>query len=60
MIQITKLQGKLKLHLDNEYCIVSSCLHNKLELYKNEKYVRDFTNLLSAFEYYYNIIENKQ
>ncbi|WAW11497.1 hypothetical protein vBAcePPAc_0120 [Aeromonas phage vB_AceP_PAc] len=57
MLTITKLCGKIKIQLDNEYCFVSSVLHNKIELYKNDKYVRDFTNLCSAFEYYWEHID---
>ena len=60
MIQIVKLSGKVKLQLDERHYFLSSTLHNKIELYVDEKYCRDFTNLYSAFEYYYNIIENKQ
>lgn len=52
MIQLTKLAGKLKLHLDDRYYLVSSTLHNKIELFKDEKFVRDFTNLYAAIQYY--------
>ena len=52
MIQLTKLAGKVKLHLDDRYCLVSSTLHNKIELFKEERFVRDFTNLYAAINYY--------
>ena len=52
MVQLTKLAGKVKLHLDDRYCLVSSTLHNKLELFKDGKFVRDFTNLYMAIQYY--------
>lgn len=52
MLQLTKLVGKVKLHLDDRYCLVSSTLHNKLELFKDERFIRDFTNLYSAIKYY--------
>ncbi|ULG01508.1 hypothetical protein phiA019_0163 [Aeromonas phage phiA019] len=52
MLQLTKLAGKVKLHLDDRYCLVSSTLHNKLELFKDERFIRDFTNLYSAIKYY--------
>lgn len=60
MIQLTKLAGKVKLHLDDRYYLVSSTLHNKLELFKDEKFVKDFTNMYNALEYYWGKIENKQ
>ncbi len=53
MIQITKNAGKIILNLDNtRYSIISSVLHNKIEIHKDGKYLRDFTNLYSAYEYY--------
>lgn len=52
MVQLTKLAGKVKIHLDDRYCLVSSTLHNKLELFKDGKFIRDFTNLYSAIKYY--------
>lgn len=52
MLQLTKLAGKVKLHLDDRYCLVSSTLHNKLELFKDERFIRDFTSLYSAIKYY--------
>ena len=57
MVQLTKLAGKVKIHLDDRYCLVSSTLHNKNELFKDERFVRDFTNLCSAFEYYWEHID---
>ena len=57
MVQLTKLAGKVKIHLDDRYCLVSSTLHNKIELFKDERFVRDFTNLCSAFEYYWEHID---
>ena len=52
MVQLTKLAGKVKIHLDARYCLVSSTLHNKIELFKDERFVRDFTNLYAAINYY--------
>lgn len=52
MVQLTKLAGKVKIHLDDRYCLVSSTLHNKLELFKDGKFIRDFTNLYAAIKYY--------
>jgi hypothetical protein len=52
MVQLTKLAGKVKIHLDDRYCLVSSTLHNKIELFKEERFVRDFTNLYAAINYY--------
>ncbi len=52
MIQLTKLAGKVKIHLDDRYCLVSSTLHNKIELFKDGKFIRDFTNLYAAIKYY--------
>lgn len=52
MVQLTKLDGKVKIHLDDRYCLVSSTLHNKLELFKDERFIRDFTNLYAAIKYY--------
>lgn len=52
MIQLTKLAGKVKLHLDDRCCLVSSTLHNKIELFKDGHFVRDFTNLYAAINYY--------
>lgn len=55
MIQLTKLAGKIKLHLDDRYYLVSSTLHNKIELFKDGKFIKDFTNLCAAFQYYEDI-----
>ena len=52
MIQITKGCGKLNISLDSRYSLVASTLHNKIEIHKDGKYLRDFTNLYSAYEYY--------
>lgn len=52
MIQLTKLSGTVKLYLDDRYCLASSTLHNKLELFKDGKFLRDFTNLYTAIQYY--------
>ena len=52
MVQLTKLAGKVKIHLDDRYCLVSSTLHNKIELFKDERSIRDFTNLYAAVKYY--------
>lgn len=52
MVQFTKLAGKVKIHLDDRYCLVSSTLHNKIELFKDERFIRDFTNLYAAIKYY--------
>lgn len=52
MVPLTKLAGKVKIHLDDRYCLVSSTLHNKIELFKEEHFVRDFTNLYAAIKYY--------
>ena len=52
MVQLTKLAGKVKIHLDDRYCLVSSTLHNKIELFNEEHFVRDFTNLYAAIKYY--------
>ena len=52
MIQLTKLAGKVKIHLDDRYCLVSSTLHNKIELFKDGQFIRDFTNLYAAIKYY--------
>ena len=52
MVQLTKLAGKVKIHLDDRYCLVSCTLHNKLELFKDGKFIRDFTNLYAAINYY--------
>jgi hypothetical protein len=52
MLQLTKLAGKVKIHLDDRYCLVSSALHNKIELFKDERFIRDFTNLYAAINYY--------
>jgi hypothetical protein len=52
MVQLTKLAGKVKLHLDDRYYLVSSTLHNKIELFKEAHFVRDFTNLYAAIKYY--------
>ena len=52
MVQLTKLAGKVKINLDDRYCLVSSTLHNKIELFKEERFVRDFTNLYAAINYY--------
>ena len=52
MVQLTKLAGKVKIHLDDRYCLVSSTLHNKIELFKDGHFVRDFTNLYAAIKYY--------
>lgn len=57
MLQVTKLCGKLKIQLDERHYFMSSTLHNKIELYVDEKYSRDFTNLYSAFDYYWNKID---
>ena len=56
MVQLTKLVGKVKLHLDDRYCLVSSTLHNKLELFKDDKFVRDFTNLYMAIQYHEEVV----
>lgn len=56
MVQLTKLAGKVKLHLDDRYCLVSSTLHNKLELFKDDKFVRDFTNLYMAIQYHEEVV----
>ena len=56
MIQLTKLAGKVKLHLDGRYYLVSSTLHNKLELFKDDKFVRDFTNLYMAIQYHEEVV----
>lgn len=52
MVQLTKLAGIVKLHLDDRYYLASSTLHNKLELFKDGKFVRDFTNMYRAIQYY--------
>ena len=52
MVQITKGSGKLIISLDSRYSFVTSVLHNKIEIHKDGKYLRDFTNLYSAYEYY--------
>lgn len=52
MVQLTKLAGIVKLHLDDRYYLASSTLHNKLELFKDGKFVRDFTNMYMAIQYY--------
>lgn len=52
MIQLTKLAGKVKIHLDDRYCLVSSTLHNKVELFKDGRFIRDFTNLYATIKYY--------
>ena len=52
MLQLTTLAGKVKIHLDDRYCLVSSTLHNKIELFKDGHFVRDFTNLYAAINYY--------
>ena len=52
MVQLTKLAGKVKIHLDDRYCLVSSTLHNKIELFKEGRFIRDFTNLYAAIKYY--------
>ena len=52
MVNLTKLAGKVKIHLDDKYCLVSSTLHNKIELFKDGHFVRDFTNLYAAINYY--------
>ena len=52
MLQLTKLAGKVKIHLDDSYCLVSSTLHNKIELFKDELFIQDFTNLYAAIKYY--------
>lgn len=57
MLQVTKLCGKIKIQLDERYHFMSSTLHNKIELYVDEKYLRDFINLYSAFEYYWERID---
>ena len=56
MVQLTKLAGKVKIHLDDRYCLVSSTLHNKLELFKDDKFVRDFTNLYMAIQYHEEVV----
>ena len=53
MVQLTKLAGKVKINLDDRYCLVSSTLHNKIELFKDGKFIKDFTNLCDALEYYW-------
>ena len=57
MVQLTKLAGKVKIHLDDRYCLVSSTLHNKIELFKDDKFIRDFTNLYMAIQYYEGCID---
>jgi hypothetical protein len=52
VVQITKGSGKLIISLDSRYSFVTSVLHNKIEIHKDGKYLRDFTNLYSAYEYY--------
>jgi hypothetical protein len=52
VVQITKGSGKLIISLDSRHSLVSSILHNKIEIHKDGKYLRDFTNLYSAYEYY--------
>ena len=52
MVQLTKLAGKVKIHLDDRHCLVSSTLHNKIELFKDGRFIRDFTNLYAAINYY--------
>lgn len=52
MVQITKGSGKLIISLDSRYSLVSSTLHNKIEIHKDGKYLRDFTNLYTTYEYY--------
>lgn len=58
MVQITKSAGKLNISLDSRYSLISSVLHNKIEIHKDGKYLRDFTNLYSAYEYYLEHTEN--
>lgn len=60
MISVSKQSGRIVIHLDERHYFVSSTLHNKIELFVDSKFVRDFTNLHSAFEYYWNLVENKQ
>ena len=60
MVQLTKLAGKVKIHLDDRYCLVSSTLHNKIELFKDGKFVKDFTNMYNALEYYWSKIEENK
>lgn len=57
MLQVTKLCGKLKIQLDERHYFMSSTLHNKIELFVDEKYCRDFTNLYNAFDFYWTKIE---
>ena len=52
MVQLIKLAGKVKIYLDDRYCLVSSTLHNKIELFKDGRFIRDFTNLYAAIKYY--------
>lgn len=60
MISVSKQAGRVVIQLDERHYFVSSTLHNKIELFIDSKYSRDFTNLCSAFEYYWNLVENKQ
>lgn len=52
MTQIFTASGKLYIALDDSYSIVSSCLHNKIELHKDDAFIKDFTNVYAAFDYY--------
>lgn len=60
MLQVTKLCGKIKIQLDERHYFVSSTLHNKIELFVDNKYSRDFTNLCNAFEHYWNLVEKSK
>ena len=57
MIGVSKQSGRVKIQLDERHHFVSSTLHNKIELFVDEKYLRDFTNLYSAFDFYWNKID---
>lgn len=59
MVQITKGCGKLSIILDERYSLISSTLHNKIEIHKDGKYLRDFTNLYTAYEYYLEHVEKE-
>lgn len=57
MISVSKQSGRIIIQLDERHYFVSSTLHNKIELYIDEKYCRDFTNLYNAFDFYWTKIE---
>lgn len=56
MVQLTKLAGKVKIHLDDKYSLVSSTLHNKLELFNGETFIKSFSNLYAAIQYYEGLV----